>query len=115
MDFSKRKIVNFRFFVCLCLFVCVCIALAICVFTSIISKIVLISVLGVFSIASLILAIIFKRKFLCVISAILIFTIFPILNLIVRQNNINKNLVFNDGNVLVAGRICENYTLHRKR
>ena len=114
MDLSKRKILNFRFFVCLCLTVCICIALAVCVFTSLISKIILISVLGAGFILTLILAIIFKKKFLCVVSAILIFTIFPVLNLIIRQNNINKNLVFDSGEVLVAGRICENYTYTEK-
>ncbi len=110
MNTHKRRILNFRFHLCLATFIIILLALSISVFSSCLAKIIVLSVLALISIALLALSIIYRKKFLIVLTAVVVIAIIPIANLTIRQNDLNKNLVFNDHEVLITGRISENYS-----
>ena len=110
MKFHKRKLINFRFAFVLLLAILVITALLIGVFSSMLSKIILLAVVAAAFVIFLIFSIILKKKALIVVAIILAFALVPTTNIIIRQNSNSKNLAFNNSEVLISGRICENYS-----
>ncbi len=85
-----------------------CVALCIGPFPSKIFKIIMLSALGILFVLFLILGLTLKKKLLLVFAVVFAITILPVSNLLVRQNTVNKNKVFDGERVLVTGRICKN-------
>ena len=101
---------NFRFMLFLALTLIIASSLATYIFLSSNLRIIIIFTLVVLFLTCLILAIFLKTKFICAISALLIFATIPFLNLFIREHNIKEYEQLNNIDVVVYGRIAENYS-----
>lgn len=105
-----KKIMNFRPIVMLCLSLILGIVLATFVFVSENLKLVFL-IICVFIFACLAaLSIIFKRKFIAFISAAVFVFMIPIGMVYLKQKEFNCNMKYNNEELVVCGRICENYS-----
>ena len=103
-----KKIANFRLAVILVLSFLVAIALATYVFVSQKSKLIMFLILLVLFLSFVILSLVFKKKFLIMITAICFFVTFPFLSNYLKGESLNKNLKWNNSEVCITGRISEN-------
>lgn len=101
---------NFRFMLFLALTLMVSSSLATYVFISANLRLIMIFVLILVFAMCLILAIFLKTKFICTITALLIFASVPFLNLFIRSNALEKYEYLNNTPVVVYGRVAENYS-----
>ena len=107
---KHKKIFNFRFFVLLCLAIIILIVFSFYVCLSAVSKFIFAGSLFVAFVILLILFFIFKKKTLLIFAFVLMIGTLPILNLALRQNFSKQNAKFDNKEVLIQGRICDNYT-----
>lgn len=107
---NKRKIINFRFFVCLCALVVALIVFSVFVVNANLFKWIMVAVLGVSFVVLIVLGIIYKKRFLKILAIMFLAATIPLANLAIRQNNVDSYSDLNGTHALVSGRICENYS-----
>lgn len=109
-----KRIMNFRPIVMLCLSLILGIVFATFVFVSENLKIVFLILALLVFICLIVLAIIFKKKFIVLLSvAVLVFAV-PISVIFANQKIYNSNLKYNNEELVIEGRICENYSFSSK-
>ena len=106
---QMKKLFNFRPIVILAIAMIVAISFAIYVFESANSKIIMFAIFLIAFFIVTILASIFKKKFLAMISAILLFVALPFISVYFRNNNLKDNAKFENVNVLLSAKISGNF------
>ncbi len=105
-----KKIMNFRPIVMLCLSLILGIICATFVFVGQSLKLVFLIMSALVFISLVILAIIFKKKFIVLLSvAVLVFAV-PISVIFANQKLCDSNMKYDGEEIVVFGRVCENYT-----
>ena len=104
-----KKVLNFRPFVLFALSIVVGIVLSTFVFVSLNLKLVFLLFFALLSICSIILLIVFKAKFLKYLVVCLLLITLPIGQYYGMHRQMNKNYKHNETEVLINGRICENF------
>ena len=106
---QMKKIINFRPFVLFAMSLIIGIVLATFVFVTENLKLVFFIFFLMLFIASIIVAIIFKAGFLKYIAICLLLIVIPIGQMFHIHHEMNKNLDFDETEVVICGRIAENY------
>ena len=107
---QMKKFMNFRPIVMLCLSLIFGIVCATFVFVTENLKLVFMIMLALVFISLIILTVIFKKKFIALLSvAVLLFAV-PISVIFAYQKECNSNMKYNGEELIVSGRICENYS-----
>ena len=105
-----KKIMNFRPIVMLCLSLILGIVCATFIFVSENLKIVFLIMSVLALLCFIILTIIFKRKFIALLSVAVIVFMVPISVIFANQKTCNENMKYDGKELVVAGRVCENYS-----
>ena len=107
----NKRVVNFRYFVVLSLTLIAVIFIALFLLKSITSKIIFLSVAAGVCLIIFPIFVIKGKKCFAVFVSIALLAVLPIISLCVKQDKLSKNLVFEGQEVLLSGRICENYRI----
>ena len=105
-----KKIMNFRPIVILCLSLILGIICATFIFVTENLKLVFLIMSALGFICLVILAIIFKKKFIVFLSIVVLVFAVPISVIFANQKTFNNNMKYHHEELVVAGRLCENYS-----
>lgn len=109
-----KKIANFRPIVMFVLSLILGIIFAVFVFQSKTLKLIFFALAVVFALCFLIMNFKFKSKLLAIIAISAILFSIPIISIYFKQTSLNKISKYNAEEIVVSGRVCENYTFSNK-
>ena len=108
---QKRKLCNFRPMLLLAIMLIIAVIFAVFVFDLQILRIFIFVALLIFALFMLILFFTEKRRFFLTTAIIMIVISIPFLSIFIKTNNLNENLRYEECEIYILGKICENYKI----
>ncbi len=107
----KQKLCNFRPFFVIAIMTVIASLFAVFIFNAQVERLLIVTALVIAAIIFVALFVIFRKRIFVFLEALFLFFASPFLGVMIKSHQINENLIYNEKQVLVLGKICDYYRI----